>query len=84
MPLKHWSPSANSVAARIQKENHRLELMEQQVKSASPERLLKKGYSITVKNGKAVTDASQLEPGDKVETRLAKGSFVSIVQENKK
>lgn len=66
--------------ARLQKETHRMELLEQQVKVASPELLLKKGYSITLRNGKAVTDASQLKPGDEVETRIAKGSFISIVK----
>ena len=75
--LPRLSVALNS---RIQKENHRMELLEQQVKAASPERLLKKGYSITLKNGKAVTDVSQLEPGDEVETRIAKGSFISIVK----
>lgn len=69
-----------ALSTRLQKENHRMELFEQQVKAASPERLLKKGYSITLKNGKAVTDASQLQPGDVVETRIAKGSFTSIVR----
>ena len=75
--LPRLSVALNS---RIQKENHRMELLEQQVKAASPERLLKKGYSITLKNGKAVTDVSLLEPGDEVETRIAKGSFISIVK----
>lgn len=69
-----------ALQSRIQKETHRMELLEQQVKAASPELLLKKGYSITLKNGKAVTDASQLHPGDEVETRIAKGSFISIVK----
>ena len=73
---------AVALTARLQKETHRMELLEQQVKAASPELLLKKGYSITLKNGKAVTDASQLEPGDEVETRVAKGSFVSVVKQN--
>ena len=68
--------------SRLQRENHRMQLLEQQVKAASPELLLQKGYSITLKNGKAVTDASQLQPGDEVETRIAKGSFISIVKTN--
>lgn len=56
-----------------------LAMLEQQVKSSSPDLLLKKGYSITLKNGKAVTDASQLLPGDEVTTRVAKGEFKSKV-----
>ena len=64
---------------RVQRETHRLELLAQRVSSASPEVLLKKGYSLTLLNGKAVTDASLLKPGDEVETRLAKGRFRSRV-----
>ncbi len=72
----------SAVTVRLQKENHRMELLEQQIKAASPELLLKKGYSITLKNGKAVTDASLLQPGDEVVTRVATGSFTSIVKKN--
>lgn len=73
---------ATAATARIQKEVHRMELLEQQVKAASPELLLKKGYSITLKDGKAVTDVSMLKPGDEVVTRVAKGSFTSVVKKN--
>ena len=65
---------------RLQTEKHRLELWSRQIEAASPDRLLKRGYSLTLKNGKAVTDASRLHPGDEVETRLAKGTFRSIVK----
>ena len=61
---------------RVQRETH---LLVQRVDSASPEKLLKKGYSLTLLDGKVVTDASQLKPGDEVETRLAKGKFRSKV-----
>ena len=64
---------------RVQRETHRLELLAQRVDSASPEKLLKKGYSLTLLDGKVVTDASQLKLGDEVETRLAKGKFRSKV-----
>lgn len=69
-----------ALKARMQAERHRIELWSQRVNAASPEVLLKRGYSITLKDGKAVTDASALRPGDEVETRLAKGSFKSIVK----
>lgn len=70
---------AVALYARLQREKHRLDLLEQQVKAASPELLLMKGYSITLKNGKAVTDAAQLEPGDELVTKVAKGEFKSKV-----
>ena len=69
-----------ALRVRLQTEKHRLELWSRQIEAASPDRLLKRGYSLTLKNGKAVTDASRLHPGDEVETRLAKGTFRSIVK----
>lgn len=60
-------------------EDHRLQLLERGLKAASPEHLLKRGYSITLKNGKAVTDAAALQPGDELTTRFAKGEIKSIV-----
>lgn len=70
---------ASALQGRLQKEQHRLELLEQRVSAASPEVLLRRGYSVTLKDGKAVTDASCLKPGDEVVTRLAKGEFKSKV-----
>ena len=64
---------------KLTEENHRLRFLEQQIKAASPEHLLKRGYSITLKEGKAVTDASCLKEGDKLVTRFAKGEVESIV-----
>lgn len=72
-----------SVELRLQKEKHRLEIMEEKVKASSPDLLLKRGYSITLRNGKAVTDVSILEDGDELETIVAKGKIKSIVQTNK-
>lgn len=68
-----------ALQSRLQREGGRLQLLEQQVRAASPELLLQKGYSITLKNGKAVTDAFALHPGDEVVTRVAKGEFKSKV-----
>ena len=62
------------------KESHRLQLREQQVKAASPEHLLKKGYSITLVNGKAVKDASLLKKGDTLVTLLYNGKIESEVK----
>ena len=64
---------------KLTEENHRLRFLEQQIKAASPEHLLKRGYSITLKEGKAVTDASCLKEVDKLVTRFAKGEVESIV-----
>ncbi len=64
----------------LSRHRHRLELLRQRVADASPDKLLSRGYSITLKDGKAVTDAASLNPGDQLVTRLAKGSFTSEVR----
>ena len=69
----------SAAGRRLEQEQHRLQLLEQRVQAASPEVLLKRGYSLTLKDGKAVTDVAQLQAGDEVETRLAKGTFRSKV-----
>ena len=48
--------------------------------AASPEHLLKKGYSITMLNGKAVTDASTLKKGDRIVTMLHRGKIESEIK----
>ena len=58
---------------------HRLELLEEKAKSLDPALLLRRGYSITLKDGHALRDASLLRPGDEIETRLEKGIIKSTV-----
>lgn len=71
---------SQGVQALLSRHHHRLELLQQRVADASPDKLLSRGYSITLKDGKAVTDAASLLPGDQLVTRLAKGSFTSEVR----
>jgi len=68
------------IARNLTNKKHRLMLLEQQVNDASPERLLKRGYSLTFKDGKVITDSAQLKPGDLIITRLAKGEVSSEVK----
>ena len=65
---------------RLTSERHRLEILEEKVKSLDPQLLLKRGYSITLFNGKAVRDPQQLHQGDEIVTRLEKGSIISKVK----
>ena len=65
---------------RFLAENHRLQLMEEKLKALDPQLLLKRGYSITLHNGRAVKDATPLKAGDEIETRLAQGLIHSIVK----
>ena len=66
--------------ALVARQSHRLELLQQRIADASPDKLLSRGYSITIKDGKAVTDASSLKPGDRLTTRLLKGEVQSVVE----
>ena len=63
----------------ISDEMHRLQMFGQRVSALDPDLLLKRGYSITLHEGKIVRDASQLKHGDKIETRVEKGTIHSIV-----
>ncbi|MCH5237192.1 MAG: exodeoxyribonuclease VII large subunit [Muribaculaceae bacterium] len=47
----------------------------------NPENTLKRGYSITRVNGKAVSDTSRLKEGDLVVTKLFKGEICSEIKE---
>jgi len=60
-------------------EKHRLQLVEEKTKSLDPTLLLKRGYSMTMKDGKVIRDAATLHPGDEIETRLANGTVRSAV-----
>lgn len=65
---------------KMDKEKHRLEMLLQKANAQDPKRLLKRGYSITLKDGKSIKDASLLKEGDEIETRFAKGSRKSVVK----
>lgn len=64
----------------VQNEGRRIELMESKLESASPNRILRLGFSITRVGGKAVKDASDVKDGDEIETTLASGTLRSIVK----
>ena len=64
---------------RVTSERHRLEILEEKVHSLDPTLLLKRGYSITLHNGKAVKDPKALQKGDTIETRLAHGIIHSEI-----
>lgn len=68
------------VPAVLSRQKQRLESCERGIRLAQPERVLKLGFSLTLKDGKAVTDASQLSPGDRIVTRLSNGEVTSRVE----
>ena len=60
-------------------QDSRLKEKESFFRFSSPEYILAKGYSITLKNGKAIKSAKELSQDDVVETILAEGKAKSIV-----
>ena len=69
-----------SIDRRFTTERHRLELIDEKLKMLDPTLLLKRGYSITLHNGRAVRDPQTLPPGDEIETRLEKGVIKSTIK----
>lgn len=70
-----------AVSTFLSQHRHKLALLKQRMEDTSPERLLKRGYSITLKDGKVVTNATDLQPGDELTTYLANGEVKSIVND---
>ena len=57
-----------------------LQRIEDMLRVLSPENTLKRGYSITRKNGKAVYDANELKKGDCLTTQFFNGESKSVVE----
>ena len=75
-----WIKIPMLLERKLTGDTHRLQLIEERLKALDPTLLLARGYSITMHNGRAVRDASQLPPGTEIETRLARGTVHSIVK----
>lgn len=69
-----------AVRQQLRDAARRVDMLEGQVNLLSPQQVLRRGYSLTLKNGKAVTNASMLQAGDIIETHLAQGSVKSEVK----
>ena len=64
---------------QLDEQLHKLSYFEKSLTHLDPKNILKKGYSITKLNGKALTKASKLKQGDKIETILHEGNIKSKV-----
>lgn len=68
-----------AVPQQIEKAQRELQNMEKIVELVSPEAILKKGYSLTLVNGKVVHQVQDLRRGDRVTTLFADGTAESII-----
>lgn len=64
-----------------EKPKMRLSRIEDMIRILSPDNTIKRGYSITLVNGKAVRNIETLKAGDEVTTRLIDGVFTSKITE---
>ncbi len=58
----------------------RVEQIAEKVRLLEPSNVLKRGYSITIHNGKPVKDILKLKKGDTVKTEIYNGSFESKIE----
>lgn len=65
---------------RLLRENMLLDSLKEKITILSPQNTLKRGYSLTLKDGKAVITGTELKAGDKIVTMLADGEIKSIVE----
>jgi len=70
----------NSASQMLINKESRLKETELFFQYSSPDYILAKGYSITLKNGKAVKSANELAQGDVIETVLAEGRVTSAIE----
>lgn len=70
----------NRTVSRITEGTRFIQLTEQFIKMASPDYVLKRGYSLALKDGKIIKHATDLASGDELVTRFADGDVKSIVK----
>lgn len=78
---RHEQRLSHACLQLLRQQQHNLSLIEKSLQLADPQHILRQGYSITRINGKAVRDASQINPGDIITTTLSRGSIQSTVND---
>ncbi len=73
-----------SIVQYLSTEKHRLSLVSQSIKYASPEFILKRGYSLTTCNGKIIKSISDVSTGDVLTTQFKDGFVESKVNDIQK
>lgn len=68
----------------IRAEKRNLESIQEKLRLVDPQNILKRGYSLTMLNGKIVKSVDQLAKGDPLETRLGDGTVESTVENTRK
>ena len=64
----------------IRAEKKNLNLIQEKLRLVDPQNIIKRGYSLTMLNGKFVKSIHQVKEGDLLETRLSDGTVESTVE----
>ena len=71
----------NATTTHLAEKQRFLQLQEQFVRMASPDYILRRGYSLTLREGKIIKRAEELQGGDELTTRFMDGEVKSIIKE---
>ena len=71
----------NATTTHLAEKQRFLQLQEQFVRMASPDYILRRGYSLTLREGKIIKRAEELQVGDELTTRFMDGEVKSIIKE---
>ncbi|NQU54231.1 MAG: exodeoxyribonuclease VII large subunit [Bacteroidetes bacterium] len=83
--LIHYKDILVSESKRmIFREQEKIHINENTVRLLNPENILKRGYSLTLKDGEIIKSAKQLQLNDEVETRFADGVVKSKITKKDK
>jgi len=79
----HFVKSSNRLQyeaqRKLQHENHRLKLQEMSIEANNPERLLLRGFTLTLVNGKIIKSIKETKNGDVIQTKMQDGTLHSMV-----
>lgn len=70
----------NAMQSVVTREQGKLFLLQKTIELHSPEKIFKKGYSLTTINGKIIRKGSDVQVGDLIETHLQDGLIQSVVK----
>jgi len=80
----HYSNLLHRTNSSLEQFKHKTELMEKTLAGFSPDILIKRGFSLTLHNGKVVKSVLDLTDGDEITTRLRDGIVYSKIDKTER
>jgi len=69
------------VQTLLEQHKHRLGMLESRLETFSPEIMIKRGFSLTLYQGKILKSIQDLQPGAEIQTKLRDGVIYSTIQQ---